>query len=358
MLMGSVALHDLNRDGRVDLLNAGGFPQMMTVSLGDGDGTFQAFSSFPAGGGAFARAIAIDDLNRDGHPDAVVDGSFSDSIGVLLGNGDGTLQPATSYFTGTGEFGSGFVRDVALADVDGDGFVDAVAASANGSFVSFLEGRGDGSFAPVVRFLDKGFPPFRAASPQAVVIADLNGDRINDLVVAQYVIGITVLLAFNPDVTPPNISTPDALVVNATSPSGAVVTYVASATDDLDPSPSLACTPPSGAVFPIGTTTVNCMAIDASGNTASASFDVHVKGADEQLGDLFSLVTGLGPGSSLADKIRAAQAALDEGDRPEACQTLMSFENEAQAQAGKKLTSAQATELIDTAARIRAVLDC
>jgi hypothetical protein len=48
------------------------------------------------------------------------------------------------------------------------------------------------------------------------------------------------------------------------------------ASDDRDPNPTVTCTPPSGSFFPVGTTTVNCQATDASGNIATGSFLVHV----------------------------------------------------------------------------------
>lgn len=62
----------------------------------------------------------------------------------------------------------------------------------------------------------------------------------------------------------------------ATSNSGATVTYTATATDAVDPKPSVTCTPASGSLFPIGTTTVTCTAEDAAGNTSSGSFTVTV----------------------------------------------------------------------------------
>jgi predicted outer membrane repeat protein len=160
------------------------------------------------------------------------------------------------------------------------------------------------------------------------------------------------------DTTPPVITVPDDFAVDATSPAGAVVSYAASAEDDVDGAVAIACVPPSGSTFVIGTTTVECSASDAAGNEASASFDIRVKGAPEQLDDLIALVTGLSPGSSFADKLRDARATLADGRQAEACQKLLAFWNEAQAQSGKKLTAAQARQLIEAATRIRGVIGC
>jgi hypothetical protein len=77
------------------------------------------------------------------------------------------------------------------------------------------------------------------------------------------------------DSTPPHITVPAAVTAEATGPAGAVVSYSASATDDVAVA-TFGCVPASGATFPLGTTTVTCTATDTSGNTATASFGVTV----------------------------------------------------------------------------------
>ena len=81
---------------------------------------------------------------------------------------------------------------------------------------------------------------------------------------------------------------PDGLpdyIVPATSPDGAELEYEVTATDDVDPDPTVTCTPPSGSLFPIGTTTVHCEATDDAGNTATDDFDVTVEGPEDSDGD-------------------------------------------------------------------------
>jgi outer membrane protein assembly factor BamB len=160
------------------------------------------------------------------------------------------------------------------------------------------------------------------------------------------------------DTTPPVISVPGPITTNATSPGGAVVTYSVSATDPDDAVASLSCVPASGSTFPIGTTTVTCTASDTNGNTSSASFTVHVKGAAEQLADLAAAVTDVGPGKSLVDKVSQAEAYLSANDVVDACSSLTVFVNEVKAQSGKTITPGQAATLIATAQRIEAVLGC
>jgi hypothetical protein len=79
-----------------------------------------------------------------------------------------------------------------------------------------------------------------------------------------------------PDETPPTLHLPDDISVEAADASGTNVSYSVSATDDRDPNPTVVCTPSSGSFFPLGTTTVNCQATDASGNVATGSFLVQV----------------------------------------------------------------------------------
>ncbi len=79
-----------------------------------------------------------------------------------------------------------------------------------------------------------------------------------------------------PDAIPPTVTVPGDMIVPATSATGAVVTYTASATDDTGVA-SFACSPPSGSVFPLGTTLVTCTAKDFSNNTTTKTFTLTVQ---------------------------------------------------------------------------------
>ncbi|BCX04647.1 MAG: hypothetical protein KatS3mg053_2585 [Candidatus Roseilinea sp.] len=78
------------------------------------------------------------------------------------------------------------------------------------------------------------------------------------------------------DSTPPSLNLPDTINVRATSRSGAIVNYTVTASDVVDPNVAAICTPRSGALFGLGSTTVNCRATDSAGNTATGSFRVNV----------------------------------------------------------------------------------
>ena len=172
------------------------------------------------------------------------------------------------------------------------------------------------------------------------------------------VAGLGTFAAFAHDATPPALDVPADLVVDATDPPGASVTFAATATDAIDPSPAVQCAPASGTVFAVGTTTVTCTATDAAGNAATATFSVHVEGAAEQLADLAGSVTGVGPGKSLLATVDIARVLLALGQTQAACVTLTAFTFEVQAQSGKKIPSGQAAALIGDATRIRQVLGC
>jgi hypothetical protein len=80
------------------------------------------------------------------------------------------------------------------------------------------------------------------------------------------------------DTTAPSIATHASIVAEATGPSGAAVSYTPpAATDSADASVTVTCAPASGSTFPLGHTTVTCTAEDDAHNTASSTFDIHVR---------------------------------------------------------------------------------
>jgi len=86
--------------------------------------------------------------------------------------------------------------------------------------------------------------------------------------------GFTVTVV---DTTPPALSLPANITAEATGPSGAAVSYTATANDLVDGSRPVTCDQPSGSTFPLGTTTVQCTATDTHNNTAHGSFTVTVQ---------------------------------------------------------------------------------
>lgn len=174
---------DINGDGKLDLVTislcpSGICPASVSVSLGNGDGTFQPALSYPSGGGS-AQGVAVADVNSDGKPDIVVADTCGTSptwgcIGVLLGNGDGSFQPPVSYGTGQTRASA-----VSIGDVNGDGKPDVVTACAYDDYctsVSVFLSNGDGTFRNPVNYASVG--------SNSVLIADVNQDGYPDLVTA------------------------------------------------------------------------------------------------------------------------------------------------------------------------------
>jgi hypothetical protein len=117
-----------------------------------------------------------------------------------------------------------------------------------------------------------------AISPGCPLVLSAEGAAVSGAVTVTDNAGNTATLtstSFKIDKTAPVLTVPDPMTVNG-NVDGALVTYKASATDNVDPNPVLNCTPASGSQFRTGTTTVTCTASDAAGNSASKTFTVSV----------------------------------------------------------------------------------
>jgi len=172
----SVMSGDFNGDGTLDLVAANTGSNNVSVLLGNGDGTFQAAVSYPAGSGP--RSVTSGDFNGDGKLDLAVtwasQSGASSGVSVLLGNGDGTFQAAVSY--SVGPFGTSTPFSVTTGDFNGDENLDLVTAN-NSNSVSVLLGNGDGTFQAAVRYP-------AGDGPRSVTTGDFNGDGKLDLAVA------------------------------------------------------------------------------------------------------------------------------------------------------------------------------
>ena len=117
----SVAVADVNGDGKPDALLANVNTSTLAVLLGNGAGgfTLQAASPSTGGNATSPTSVAVADVNGDGKPDALLANSGSSTLAVLLGNGAGgfTLQAASPSTGGSGSS----PHSVAVADVNGDG---------------------------------------------------------------------------------------------------------------------------------------------------------------------------------------------------------------------------------------------
>src|SRR5207245_5981050 len=126
------------------------------------------------------------------------------------------------------------------------------------------------------------------------------------------------------DTTPPAITVPaNNLLAEATGPSGAVVSYSASASDVVDGTVAVVCTPASGSTFAIGATTVTCTAVDAHANSSTKTFTVTVVDTTPPALTLPANITAEATGSAGATVSYSATAAdIVDGSRPVTCSTV------------------------------------
>ncbi len=209
----AVATGDFNNDATPDIVTANYDGGTVSVLLGRGDGTFSSPATLATGDSPSAMAVGA--FTHSGNLDlltANLGSGTSGSVSVLLGNGDGTFQPAVNYAVG---------RDpvaVAVGDFNNDGNLDIATANNNTSTVSVLLGRGDGSFLPAVSYAV-------GAGPIAMAVGDFNNNGNLDIVtVNQGTAGVSldftlsVLLGngdgtFQPAVTYPLSYEPTAVAV-------------------------------------------------------------------------------------------------------------------------------------------------
>ncbi|HEX4959970.1 MAG TPA: VCBS repeat-containing protein [Thermoanaerobaculia bacterium] len=226
----SVAIADVNRDGKPDLVVANTGSNDVTVLLGDGKGGFAPAADSPFPAGKNPNDVAVGDFDGNGTLDLALPNHDTHGVTVLLGDGKGGFRPAAGspftvesrphphgiaagdfngdgkldfaveswgdnavevhFATGKGGFASPGRRfpvgrmpyqRLRSADVNRDGKPDLLATNFEGNSVSVLLGDGKGGFSNV-----PGSPFPAGRSPFCQAIADVNGDGKLDIVVGGF----------------------------------------------------------------------------------------------------------------------------------------------------------------------------
>src|SRR3984885_9478426 len=180
-----VVFADFNGDGLLDLADADYNTGQLTVYLATSATTYANSVSYATQGPGpvyYPCSLTAGDLTGDSKPEIVSANCYSNNLSVYVNNGDGSFQNAKYYNPALNAAG-GTVADVypeavTIADVNGDGKADVISSNDDSGDVTILLGNGDGTLQqPTVGYATGGYP----YSP--AIVADFNGDGFADLLV-------------------------------------------------------------------------------------------------------------------------------------------------------------------------------
>jgi hypothetical protein len=177
----------MNRDGILDLVISRGdigTPDIVSVMLGVGDGTFGPRLDLPVAG---AGDFDVADMNRDAIPDVLVAQPSLNRVRVLLGNGDGTL---TELMDPLGGDIPSVIEDVEVADLNRDGIQDVVAAAGG---LYYASNAGNGNLTHGIQ-INLG-----STTIQRVRVADIDRDGYPDILATDQ--SAQLIVAFGPNFT-------------------------------------------------------------------------------------------------------------------------------------------------------------
>ncbi|CAF4955886.1 unnamed protein product, partial [Rotaria sp. Silwood1] len=139
----SVAIHDFNNDSRLDIAVANFWSGDVVILLGYGDGTFTNQMRYSTGEDSGSIFVVVGDFNNDKRLDLAVVNHVSANVGILLGYGNGSFRNHMSYSTGS----NSFPLSVTVGDFNHDDWLDFAVVNYGTSNLGIRLGHGDGTFS-------------------------------------------------------------------------------------------------------------------------------------------------------------------------------------------------------------------
>jgi hypothetical protein len=175
----SVQLMDLDHNGTLDIAAANYYNNSVTIWLNNGAGVFAMSGTFNTGAaGKRPTSMTIADFDNDGNYDVAVSDGAANMLSVLLGNGDGTFrQQIQSQYTRLAKP----YQAIAAGDFNGDGKADLVLGTNRGNYLSVLISNGNGTFSDPYHFFTGDTA---VKQPAAIALGDFNNDGGIDIAVA------------------------------------------------------------------------------------------------------------------------------------------------------------------------------
>ncbi|CAF4149908.1 unnamed protein product, partial [Adineta steineri] len=168
----SIISTDFNKDGHWDLAITDYSSNSISILFGIGNGSFQQPAMVYGSGGTNPYGLVSEDFNKDGNLDLAMCNEGSNSIAILLGNGNGSFQAATNFTSG-GTLPSGIVA----ADFNNDNKTDLAVTNTGANNIIIFLGYGNGGFQT------PGISYTASSSPLVLVSGDFNSDGRIDLAV-------------------------------------------------------------------------------------------------------------------------------------------------------------------------------
>ncbi len=192
-----VAIADINLDALPDIVVANAsnyytneeFATNISILHGDNEATLEPSRTYYIG--FRSNRVAVGDLDRDGYTDVVTSNFGDGTMGILFGTSTGIFDGTRSTTINVG----GTPRGVALADLDGNGLIDILVASAPQGKLSTLMNIGSGQFA-TPRIIEASID---GTEPDSVVFGDFNHDSCLDAALTQggyYSKSVSILLGY------------------------------------------------------------------------------------------------------------------------------------------------------------------